>query len=375
MKSHKILTIILLSFLALAGYGWQNDSQNLSNMMVTSGNSIMETGEKTNDIAGTFYVPENISYKNWTDEFDITQCYITNKVVGQNQYYIDENHILWGCGRNDCGQLGLNHPEDTNNSENVYTDYQKIAENVVHVDCSVNSYFVVYLTESGDLYGIGENLYGVLLNEIGPDDELNPWLNIVYKPKLLMSDVAYVSTGKDSIAALKNNGEAYWWGTFLNTSATDPFVLPMRYDKPHLMVDHAKFVSCGDLTAAAVTEDNTLYTWGNNLWGQCGVESEDDYVYEAQKVAENVIMAWTEEIMFNAPIDYWEPYWAFNYGYSYDNTFILKEDDQMYACGKNIGNQKKTLHMSGDLEQDETAVYSTQFLPIRIEEAFLPPEE
>lgn len=129
------------------------------------------------------------------------------------------------------------------------------------------------------------------------------------------------------------------------------------------------------MTAAAVTENNELYTWGNNLWGQCGLETEDDYIYEAQKVAEDVIMVWPEKIMFNAPIDYWEPYWAFNYEYSYDNLFILKEDGQMYACGKNIGNQEKTIHESGDLEQDETAVYSTEFLPIHIEGALFTPDE
>lgn len=143
MKKYRIFATIMISIFALSGCGKADDAP-LSSGTEISENSVTEleneadydvaeTEGKTDDAAGTFYAPEDMLTKNWTGEFDITQCYITNKVVGRNRYYIDENHVLWGCGRNDSGQLGLNHPEDINDSEKVYTDYQKIAENLFHV--------------------------------------------------------------------------------------------------------------------------------------------------------------------------------------------------------------------------------------------------
>ena len=77
----------------------------------------------------------------------------------------------------------LNDPQDTDDTGQYYEDYQKIAEHVVHVDCSVNGYFMVYLTENGDLYGVGDNMDGLMMNDVSEDPEydiytINPGENI-----------------------------------------------------------------------------------------------------------------------------------------------------------------------------------------------------
>lgn len=104
---------------------------------------------------------EDMDILHWKGAFELADYYITNKVVVDNRYYIDENKVLWGAGRNEYGQLGI---EDTN-AEDFYQTPVKIAEHVVTVDCSENGYFCVYLTEDGCLYGIGQNMLGLLGTE------------------------------------------------------------------------------------------------------------------------------------------------------------------------------------------------------------------
>ena len=37
-----------------------------------------------------------------------------------------------------------------------------------------------------------------------------------------------------------------------------------------------------------------------------------------------------------------------NYEYNYDNLFILKDSGKMYACGKNMGTEQRTLDISAE---------------------------
>lgn len=378
MKLKIFMISLLLSSSLLIGCGSaKTDSASLSEpTSALSENNASKTTE--NNTKKSFYAPEGFLTQDWDTDFNISNCYITNKVIGPNRFYIDENHILWGCGRNESGQLGINHPEDTDNTETYYTDYIKIAENVVHVDCSVNGYFMIYLTENGDLYGVGDNLDGILLNDVeeqAPLIEVPIGQNIQYTPKLLMSDVSYASTGMYSIAVLKNNGDVYWWGRTYGLSQIDIAEDPMVYTTPHLMLSNAKYVSCGDFTAAAITNDNELYTWGSNFWGQCGISTEEECIQEATKVSDDVLMVWPETMQLNSVVDYWDPYWAMTYKYTYENLFILKTDKNMYACGKNMGKETRSLQL-GDEDHENTlnGYYSPAFSPINIDEATFIPE-
>ena len=137
-----------------------------------------EDEEEVND--ETLSEEENITYPVYevesidnlqldNKEFHIENYYIKNQSNNLNRYYIDSHNVLWGYGRNDYGQLG-------NGEQNSLGDYvmtpQKIAENVVHVDA--NQYFTIYLTEKGELYGIGANLNGIMGMEITEDYITNP---------------------------------------------------------------------------------------------------------------------------------------------------------------------------------------------------------
>ena len=296
-----------------------------------------------------FYTTD-MSLLNQPEDFHISDYYITNKVIAGNRYYIDENHVLWGQGMNYYAQLGINHPEDVGNwYHEEYMEPQKIAEHVVHVDASANGYFMMYLTENGELYGAGANLQGILGKEPGENDAMNPQQNVVNQPKLLMSDVSYMRAGATCAIALKKNGEVYWWGELMTGGANSIYGEGMlTYTEPHKMLDQAIYVTTTNRRSAAITANGDLYTWGDNTYGQCGYTGEKTFLTEPEKVMENVRMVWCDEIEQNA---IWTDLANVNpndYGTTcYDDTFILKKDGKIYAAGTNIG---------------------TEFLPIEVKE-------
>lgn len=352
-----IMAILLIGVCVLTGCGVNNE-------LSGSGENITQAAENV------FIVPDNNGLE-YDEDFKISDYYITNKVTVPNHYFIDDEKVLWGNGFNEYGQLALNKPEDTGSLENRYEEYVKIAENVVHVDCSINGYFMIYLTEDGDLYGVGENLKGVLLEEPVEFDPgyifMEHGKSVVYTPKLLMSDVAYAKAGKDSITVLLNNGDVYWWGEFCSTSVSSSNVEIMYSTEPVLMVQNAKYATTGNWTAAAITDENELYTWGWNTWGNCGIDREEDYVREAHKVLDDVEMVWPETMLLDSPEEMIDGSMDI-FAYDYENTFVRLLDGTYMACGKNIGNKQKTIHMSGDQLQEETATYSWKFVPIDIVE-------
>lgn len=296
-----------------------------------------------------FYTTD-MSLLNQPEDFHISDYYITNKVIAGNRYYVDENHVLWGQGMNYYAQLGINHPEDVGNwYHEEYMEPQKIAEHVVHVDASANGYFMMYLTENGELYGAGANLQEILGKEPGENDAMNPQQNVVNQPKLLMSDVAYMRAGATCVLALKKNGEVYWWGEFMSGEASSIYGEgTLVYTEPHKMLDQAIYVTTTNRRSAAITVNGDLYTWGDNTYGQCGYTGEKTFLTEPEKVMENVRMVWCDEIEQNA---IWTDLANVNpndYGTTcYDDTFILKKDGKIYAAGTNIG---------------------TEFLPIEVKE-------
>lgn len=290
----------------------------------------------------TFYTEDLSTVKAFENQ-DIEDCYITNKCISNNRFHIDKNNVLWGCGYNYYGQLGINHPEDTNSFDTIYEKDQKIAENVIHVDCSSNGYFMVYLTKDNELYGVGANLQGVLGEDVKEEDYLNPWRNVVYTPKLLMRDIVYVRAGRECVIALKKNGDVYWWGEFADEKSREIFGT-----EPRLVMQKAVYAVTGDNHAAVITSEGELYTWGINMLGQCGAEIEDQYIVEPVQVMDHVRMAWCDDIEFDSVRKEWntEQVWYDIIISEYHNTFVATKDGDYYAAGKDLG---------------------TKFLPIKIQ--------
>lgn len=312
-------------------------------------------------------------------ELNPADYYITNRVTAGNHYYIDENAVLWGEGQNNYGQLGNGEVSEADPFA-MTTEPVRIAENVISVDCSGNSYFTIYLTSEGELYGMGINIAGLLdKNVLGKVSSIDDY-NKVPVPVLLMEDVAYARAGRESIVALKEDGSVWWWGQYQSVYLTEPGVYEdywtsvedetnktkMLYNSPKKILDDCIYVTTGDWTGAAIGKNGDLYTWGLNVFGECGVPvSDDDYVRVPQKVLEDVRMVWVDEIRFNNIENEIPEMMDLSTNYIM-NMFVELESGEILASGQNIGMQEKTIGLTEDLQEESTYTYSDTFIPVEI---------
>ena len=333
----------------------------------------------------TFYV-EDLNVLQMGESFSLKDYYITNRYTASNHYYIDENGVLWGTGRNAFGQLGTG----TYDIEEYHEEPVKIAENVVSVDASWNDYFCIYLTEDGELYGIGMNYAEVLLGKGSESQVYSDYdFQKVTEPVLLMTDVAYARAGRECIVALQNNKTAYWWGQYaplthtnasrsyppyedywkLEEDASNP--LKMFADGPVKIMDQCKYITTGTFSGAAISESGELYTWGFNIFGQCGTPvTEDDFVRTPVKVMEDVKMVWPDRIYFSDPQSQSSEFvrWETDYNYV---TFVMKADGTLVAAGLDLGDKEKVTQVNGDIEETQTNRYSDNFVPVQVVEYFV----
>ena len=336
------------------------------------------TDEETEKLP-VFYV-QDLDTLQIGESFSLEDYYITSRYTASNHYYIDENGVLWGTGKNEFGQLGTG----TYNMEEYYENPVKIAESVLSVDASWNDYFCIYLTEGGELYGIGLNCSGLLLGK-GSESQVYSEYDFqkVTEPVLLMTDVAYARAGRECIVALQNNKTAYWWGQYAPLTHTNADVNRENYWKveedasnpvkmlaiePVKIMDHCRYITTGTFTGAAVSESGELYTWGFNVFGQCGTPvTEDDFVRTPVKVMDNVKMVWQGRLAFSDPISQSPEFERWETDYIY-NTFVLKEDNSLLAVGLDMGDKEKVTQVNGDIVETQTNQYNDEFVPIQVVE-------
>lgn len=288
-------------------------------------------------------------------DINIQDYYSTNIGGPSNLYHIDEEGVLWGCGENFDGQLGQG-PQGAN----YYEEMVKIAENVIHVDYSTHG-FTVFLTEDHKLYGMGNADSGALLEYADTDTHSNNEY-IVCTPKLLMENVVYAICGSFDVACLLEDGSVWNLGTgFINGVALEPMK----------MLEDAVFIT-GGVNHAALLSDGSVWTWGANYVGNCGVSIwEKVFVRYPEKVAEDVVMVWTDTTKYN--VEYTEISEAEYPQQRLENTIILKNDGTYWACGLGLG-EETLLHDLGDGEliEDIYIICSSEFVQVMGENDLTP---
>lgn len=313
---------------------------------------------------------------------DITEHYRTHVGDPSNFYYIDENNILWGSGRNEHGQLGQGTQDYDYHREAV-----RIAENVIHVDYSQKG-FVIFLTEDHKLYGLGNAGCGALqqYDTFDGNRYLNDEQYFVSEPYLLMEQVKYACCGRDDIVCLAEDNTVWTWGTVWCNSGAATLQTNMVSDglyfipKPQKVLDNAVLVTGGWNNHAALLRDGTVWTWGYNSAGNCGV-ADIAVVSKPTMVAENVAMVWTNLALENYPQPSAEDIalaWTGKrqYNMEYDNisefneiypkllnnTVIQKTDGSYWVCGENVGEEEERVHGA---EADYFVICTYQFLPCK----------
>lgn len=160
----------------------ENETQNNSIETVSQTESDTQTEEETG-----YSFDAGDLYDMRLDAQTIEDYYMKSCGDQFNLYTIDEDGVLWGSGHNEYAQIGLGYAD-----EEFHEEKSKIAEHVVHVDYSQKD-FVVYLTEEGKLYGLGNDSTYMLLQhtEMPVEDLAYPTKRYVTSPALLLEDVSY----------------------------------------------------------------------------------------------------------------------------------------------------------------------------------------
>ena len=276
-----------------------------------------------------------------------------------NLYTIDEDGVLWGSGHNEYAQIGLGYAD-----EEFHEKKSKIAEHVVHVDYSQKD-FVVYLTEEGKLYGLGNDSTYMLLQhtEMPVEDLAYPTKRYVTSPALLLEDVSYARCGRDDVVALKKDGTVWTWGMIWNYQSTG-YCITM----PQQILTDVKMITGGWFNHAALKEDGTLWTWGYNFSGNCGTDKAT-MIETPVQVAEDVQRVWTGLLNYSAKEDDITDMEEFGNDYV-DNTIIEKTDGTFYACGMGVGDKSVVLPQYYEVSELDT-VCSSEFLPLDWDEEML----
>ena len=332
----------------------ENETQNNSIETVSQTESDTQTEEET----GYSFNAGDL-YDMRLDAQTIEDYYMRSCGDQFNLYTIDEEGVLWGSGHNEYAQLGLGYAD-----EEFHEQKSKIAEHVVHVDYSQKD-FVVYLTEEGKLYGLGNDSTYMLLQhtEMPVEDLAYPTKRYVTSPALLLEDVSYARCGRDDVVALKKDGTVWTWGMIWNYQSTG-YCITM----PQQILTDVKMITGGWFNHAALKEDGTLWTWGYNFSGNCGTDKAT-MIETPVQVAEDVQRVWTGLLNYSAKEDDITDMEEFGNDYV-DNTIIEKTDGTFYACGMGVGDKSVVLPQYYEVSELDT-VCSSEFLPLDWDEEML----
>jgi alpha-tubulin suppressor-like RCC1 family protein len=195
--------------------------------------------------------------------------------------------ILYGCGDNQKGQLGMGLNTSGNRIVDEYEYAYPIrtyANGITNIQAGAN---FTYLLESNNLYSVGDNASGQLARTLGGTDTFSSEFDLttVINP----TDFIYFSCGRDHIAAFKND-KVILVGSNLdgrigvdNTTSTDTTnILELDFVSP--IATAFNLVSCGGQHTMIVFDSLVLCGFGENTSGQLGNGSNTS-TYQPQFVS------------------------------------------------------------------------------------------
>ncbi|KAM7357848.1 HECT and RLD domain containing E3 ubiquitin ligase 4 isoform 2-T4 [Cochliomyia hominivorax] len=205
---------------------------------------------------------------NWTPPD--SDSYVTQVSCGRwHTLFLTSDGKIFSCGSNDNGQLG--HELPTKRPQ-LITEL----ENYVIIRICCGARHSMALNEWGQIFTWGHNDYGQLGITNGQD--------VVVQPKivrnLVSKHVVQIACGNNHSLALTNCGELYSWGSNiygqLGVSPTSDLV---HSNVPRLITAlqgiPIAYITCGGNHSFVISKSGAVFGWGRNNCGQLGL---NDYV-------------------------------------------------------------------------------------------------
>ena len=215
---------------------------------------------------------------------------------------------LWGCGRNDLGQLGLG---DTNH-RTTFTQVTTNTDNIKEIYCGENYTFI--LKNDGTLWSTGYNGFG----ELGLGDTTNRYTFTQVTANA--NDIKEVYCGDYYTIILKNDGTL--WGCGQNNYGAlglGDTINRKTFTQITTNTDDIKSVYCGRYYTIILKNDGTLWGTGYNGDGRLGLGDTNNRTIFTQ------ITTNTDDIK--------------SVYCGYYHTLILKNDGTLWGCGTNNNGQ------------------------------------
>ena len=178
---------------------------------------------------------------------------------------LKNDSTLWGCGRNDHGELGLG----GKNNRNALTKITTNANDVKSIYCGYNH--TIILKNDGMLFGCGLNSYGQL--GLGDTDNRSTFTII----GINSGNIKEIYLGGEHTIILKNDGTL--WGCGRNIEGQlclGDTTYRSTFKQITTNANNIKSIYCGYYYILIVKNDDTLWGCGDNRFGQLDLGDTKD---------------------------------------------------------------------------------------------------
>jgi alpha-tubulin suppressor-like RCC1 family protein len=246
-----------------------------------------------------------------TDRYTFTQVTTNISDVkqiicgGYHTFMLKNDGTVWACGYNNKGQLGLN---DTTNR----TSFTQVTTNISDVkEIICGRYHTFMLKNDSSMYSCGDNANGQL--GLGDTTQRTTFTQAATNT----SNIKQIVCGGNHTFIIKNDGSVYACGDNAEgqlglNNTTDR----KSFTKVTTNISDVKQIVCGDSHTFMLKNDGSVWSCGDSAYGQLGLGDTTDKT-TFTKVSINISND-VEQIVCG-----------------YQHTIILKKDGTVWACGFN----------------------------------------